>query len=191
MSNGLYADNRKDSKNIKNVEIGMQKIKVRRQTNTLRSLQDLKVADCVPFYFCPRSPMLYIYAMNNHLEIQYKEGQEPIIHLEADFNKTADWADLNGIRWVFTDSNAGNNYFDDYNSKADLTKLNWEAIRSIQWRDFREEKMAEFLLEDFFPFSLVEQIGVYDSKTLSLVRNALDNSEFNPNISIKNDWYYQ
>jgi hypothetical protein len=39
--------------------IGMDSIKQRRLTKSLNSHPDLRVGDCVPFYFCPRSVMLY------------------------------------------------------------------------------------------------------------------------------------
>jgi len=50
------AEMRKRLKN--NVAIGMDKIKNRRLTLPLISHKRLYVGECVPFYFCPRSPML-------------------------------------------------------------------------------------------------------------------------------------
>ena len=41
--------------------------------------------------FCPRSIMLYILHMGNHPDISYKGGQQPIVHLQADFHKVIDW----------------------------------------------------------------------------------------------------
>ena len=48
--------------------IGMNDIKRRRLTKTLNSHPGLYVGDCVPFYFCPRSIMLYVIYMGNHPE---------------------------------------------------------------------------------------------------------------------------
>ena len=62
----------------------MNKIKNRRLKRKLESHTDLCVGYCVPFYFCPRSIMLYILYKGNHEEIIYSGGQEPIIHLQAD-----------------------------------------------------------------------------------------------------------
>ncbi len=42
-----------------------------------------KVGEYVPFYFCPRSVMLYILYMGNHPELGYRGGQAPIVHLSA------------------------------------------------------------------------------------------------------------
>ena len=72
--------------------IGMNKIKDRRLTIPIVFKPILNVGECVPFYFCPRSVMLYILYRGNHPDIHYCEGQDPIVHLEADMRKTINWA---------------------------------------------------------------------------------------------------
>jgi hypothetical protein len=74
---------------------------------TLSSREGLYVGECVPFYFCPRSVMLYMFHMRNHRDIEYRGGQEPILHLMADLRRAVEWAGQNGLRWAFTNSNAG------------------------------------------------------------------------------------
>ncbi len=64
--------------------IGIPGIKAGRQTHALTSHSGLAVGGCVPFYFCPRSVMLYVIYMKNHSELAYRGGQGPIVHLEAD-----------------------------------------------------------------------------------------------------------
>ena len=61
-------------------------IKQRRLTTPLTSHPTLTVGQCVPFYFCPRSIMLYLIYQGNHPELTYREGQGPIIHLECDLH---------------------------------------------------------------------------------------------------------
>jgi len=140
--------------------IGMSGIKQRRLYKLkLSSHPDLYVGQCVPFYFCPRSIMLYLMHMRNP-ELDYTGGQEPIIHLVADLGQTIKWADENDKRWAFTTSNAGSYYFEDYCNRSDLRRINWNAVNATQWAGCKEEKQAEFLIEDKFPWKLVEQIGV-------------------------------
>ena len=67
---------------------------------TLDSHPDLYVGNCVPFYFCPRSVMLYVLHMGNLPDLGYRGGQEPIVHLEADLLGTVDWANCNQRRWA-------------------------------------------------------------------------------------------
>lgn len=52
--------------------IGMNQIKQRRlKVLQLNSHPDLFVGDCVPFYFCPRSVMLYVIHRANHPALSY------------------------------------------------------------------------------------------------------------------------
>ena len=100
--------------------IGMSGIKQRRRDLKLHSHNSLSVGNCVPFYFCPRSVMLYVIYKANHQELSYRGGQEPIVHLEANLYATIDWGEQHGKRWAFTLSNAGAKYFED---RCDLEKL--------------------------------------------------------------------
>ena len=61
----------------------MSEIKQRRLTNPVKCRPGLSVGECVPFYFCPRSVMLYVIHMANHPELKYRGGQGAIVHLEA------------------------------------------------------------------------------------------------------------
>ena len=174
-----------------NTSIGMTKIKKRRlEELTLSSYPELHVGDCVPFYFCPRSVMLFTFYRGNHNEIDYRGGQEPIIHLVADMHRTVCWAEENGLKWVFTSSNAGSYYFDDYTNEDDLDKINWDAVRAHDWRECREEKQAEFLIENKFPWNLIECIGVYSETQLRQVNAALNKSDYRPPVEVKRNWYY-
>ncbi len=190
--NALYSDSKLLKINPAGTTIGMPKIKKRRlEELTLSSYPDLHVGDCVPFYFCPRSVMLYLFHMNNHQEIDYHGGQEPIIHLEADFYKVINWANSCGRRWVFTLSNAGSYYFEDRTDLNDLNQINWSAVNAKQWRNCREEKQAEFLLEEEFPLNLIERIGVYSNRYLLEVKRNFASLSFLPKVEIKKDeWYY-
>ncbi|MFK9902922.1 DarT ssDNA thymidine ADP-ribosyltransferase family protein, partial [Klebsiella pneumoniae] len=88
--------------------IGMNSIKQRRLTElTLDCYPDLYIGQCVPFYFCPRSVMLYLIHRGDHPDLGYHGGQDPVLHLEADLFTVMDWAERNRQRWAFTLSNAG------------------------------------------------------------------------------------
>jgi len=174
-------------------EIGMNGIKRRRLNElTLGCHPCLHVGDCVPFYFCPRSVMLYVIYQGNKPDLIYRGGQTPIVHLVADLHETVRWAEGNGQRWAFTLSNAGAYYFEDRCDLAHLDEVDWEAVRSDTWRDpiTQEGKQAEFLLEHCFPWHLVESIGVYSQLTYRNAVNALNACSHRPHIEIKREWYY-
>ncbi len=171
--------------------IGMSRIKERRLTElTLTSYPDLHVGDCVPFYFCPRSVMLYLIYQGNHPELDYRGGQEPILHLQADLHDCVAWAEQNRKRWAFTLSNAGARYFEDRCDLSHLHDINWQAVQARDWQSCKEGKQAEFLLEDNFPWHLVECIGVQTQKVYQQVVNALPTVGHRPQVNIKTDWYY-
>lgn len=171
--------------------IGMNSIKQRRLTElVLTSYPDLHVGECVPFYFCPRSIMLYLIYRANHPELTYRGGQEPIIHLEADLRETITWAEERSQRWAFTLSNAGARYFEDRCDLAQLSEIDWDAVQADRWKQCQEGKQAEFLLEHQFPWELVSRIGVQSRQCYDQVSAALDASEHKLRVAIKPDWYY-
>lgn len=170
--------------------IGMNGIKQRRLRLSLNSHPGLHVGDCVPFYFCPRSVMLYLIYRANDPELDYHGGQRPIVHLEADLRSTVAWAKLKGLHWAFTLSNAGARYFEDRCDLAQLDEIDWDAVQAKNWQECKEGKQAEFLIEQQFPWKLVSCIGVQSQHVYDQVATVLQASEHKPRISIEPGWYY-
>lgn len=187
---GLLSDAEVIRQTLPGTTIGMSKIKQRRLSElSLRSHRGLRVGGCVPFYFCPRSVMLYLIHKGN-AELAYKGGQEPIIHLQADLHRVVEWADRTHRRWAFTLSNAGGRYFEDRCDLAQLDELDWEAIQARDWQQCKEGKQAEFLVETFFPWELVERIGVRTVPIASQVYACLAPSDHRPPVEVLPAWYY-
>ena len=171
--------------------IGISDIKERRLEAPLSSHPDLHVGDCVPFYFCPRSVMLYLIYRGNSPALGYHGGQEPIVHLEADFHQVVHYGQTQEKRWAFTSSNAGSKYFDDYADINQLDKINWDAVAANQWAGaLKEGKQAEFLVECFFPWQLVTHIGVRSQSVAIQASEASQESMHRPNITVRTNWYY-
>ena len=188
---GLWCDKRVKSQKLFGTSIGISQIKNRRSNQKLDSHPNLRVGDCVPFYFCPRSVMLFVISRKRYPDLKYKGGQGPIIHLEADLYDTVDWAEQNFKRWAFTLSNAGASYFEDRNDLAKLDEINWEAVQSNQWGgDLKGGKQAEFLLEGEFPWHLVKRIGVQNSIIYKKVSNVLLKNSHQPLVGVAPKWYY-
>lgn len=137
--------------------------------------------------------MLRVIYFGNNPDLDYRDGQGPIIHLEADLRQTVAWADENGWRWSFTTSNAGSYRFKDYADLAQLAKINWDAVQSNQWEGddtLKEGKQAEFLIAQSFPLKLVSCIGVRSCWIRNRVLRALQATDHNPAVEIKPSWYY-
>jgi len=188
----LMCDSCVKCNNFPGTEIGMAKIKERRMKElTLSCYPDLHVGDCVPFYFCPRSIMLYMIYRGNNSALTYRGGQEPIIHLEFKLMDVVEWAKDNRKKWVFTDSNAGSRYFSDYCDLLALDKLDWDAINSLNWSNCKDTKQAEFLIEESIPWFLVNQIGVYSNDCRKAVEEMMGQySMHKPMVTVERSWYY-
>jgi len=176
--------------------IGMTDIKERRLKLEIDGRPGLCVGDCVPFYFCPRSVMLYLLHKGNHENLEYRGGQEPIVHLESDLHSVVDWADQKGVRWAFSLSNAGAFYFESRCSLDQLGEINWEAVKARKWsgpgisKVIQDSKQAEFLVEHSFPWRLIERIGVCTPAIARQVANLIREANHKPALEVKRDWYY-
>lgn len=176
--------------------IGMRGIKERRLQLEIGCQPGLHVGECVPFYFCPRSVMLYLIYCANHPDLTYRGGQGPIIHLEADLYAAVQWMERNRKRWAFTLSNAGAYYFEDRCDLKQLHEISWDAVHAMKWSgpgvpdSLKEGKQAEFLVEEGFPWELVERIGVASQGIAQQVVRAMSRATHRPRVEVKPDWYY-
>ncbi|MBI1849414.1 MAG: DUF4433 domain-containing protein [Planctomycetes bacterium] len=173
--------------------IGMSAIKQRRiEKLEVHCHKGSKVGDYVPFYFCPRSIMLYVIHCANHPGLAYRGGQEPIVHLEADLQAVVARAGTEKRRWAFSRSNAGANYAEFRASLADLEVLDWDAIGASDFRsaEVKERKQAEFLFEERFAFDLVDRIGVHSDAIRGRVAEIISRSGFRPVVEVRPEWYF-
>jgi hypothetical protein len=189
----LWSDAKRIELGLECRVVGMSKIKERR----LREIEvdchtGTMVGEYAPFYFCPRSIMLYIFHMGNHPELTYKGGQRPIVHLQSDLHTVVAWAEEQNRRWAFSTVNAGTYYTRFYASLDQLEEVNWTAVRARDFRSvqIKDGKQAEFLMYESFPWTLVEKVGVINTATVEEVREALAGASHTPAIDIERSWYY-
>ena len=170
--------------------IGMSEIKKLRRERALNSHPGLRVGDCAPFHFCPRSAMLFLIYKKNHPNLAYRGGQKPIVHLEADLRETVAWAEGEGRRWAFTLSNAASSYCEDRCDLAHLDEIDWDAIEAKDWASRKHGKQAEFLIERSFPWALVRRIGVCSQDTWRRASATMKADGHRPAVKVVRDWYY-
>ena len=173
--------------------VGMSEIK-RRRLEELRvdCHPGTKVGQYVPFYFCPRSIMLFILHRGNHPDVTYRGGQNPIVHLEADLHRVVELVTELGHPWAFSISNAGARYTTFYNTLDKLGEINWTAVAATDFRDslIKDGKQAEFLVFESFPWSLVDKIGVFNESSRQQVEFVLANAVHKPPIQVEPSWYF-
>lgn len=192
-ANGLWSDAKRLELRQATSVIGMSRIKARRLTEIQVACHPgTMVGQYVPFFYCPRSIMLYILYRGNHQDIEYRDGQQPIVHLVADLEASIQWATRAGVRWALSPSNAGARYSTFYNARDDLHRIDWDAVANRDFRDptIKEAKQAEFLVFDWFPWDLVEQIGVFDQNIGQIAMQGISTASHRPPISVQNDWYF-
>lgn len=167
------------------VVIGYDHIKLRR-------LKEIAVTCCcnrfvgefVPFYFCPRSPMLL--AVNSGRTGRPPGCQRSVVHLVS----TMSVGMATGRLWAVSSGNAGayHTTFDD--QLMAVAMLDWDAIRATQWAGRQHQKQAEMLVADFFPWSGFQAIGCHNSAIAQQVSALLAGVEHRPAVSVQPGWYY-
>jgi hypothetical protein len=142
------------------------------------------VGDFVPFYFCPRSPMLFSINKGN---TGHPPGcQSSILHLVS----TVADAVAVGRPWAISSGNAGARHT-TFEAKIEaLDALDWGAIRATQWQGKQHQKMAEFLVQDFFPWNALKQIGCFNFAVATKVVEMLKQAKHRPTVEVKSSWYY-
>lgn len=187
---GLWCDAEAVRRKIQPVEIAYTEIKERRTRRKVPIPPGGVLAEYVPFYFCNRSPMLYTIHMGN--VPAYRDGQANILHLVGSVDAVAQA----NLPFVFTDGHAVVQISLFYNDLKDLNQVDWKVVEDWRWHDTeadndrKRRKQAEFLVKGYFPFSLVQEIGVYSAAIRDRVLPMLENLVQKPIVSIQRKWYY-
>ena len=63
-------------------------------------------------------------------------------------------------------------------------------VAATQWPAVKERKQAEFLVEQSFPWHLIERIGVYSGAINAQVAHALPVGGHRPPVAVLPAWYY-
>lgn len=167
------------------VIIGYDHIKRRRlEEITVDCCNNRHVGEFVPFYFCPRSPMLY--TINRGNTGRPAGCQRTVVHLVS----TLATGLALGRDWAVSSGNAGAYHTTFDNQLLAVATLDWDAIRALSWAGRQHQKMAEFLVADFFPFAAVQTIGCQNSEVAQEVSRILAESPHRPTVRVHTGWYY-
>lgn len=147
------------------------------------------LSDYVPFYFAPRSPMLY--AIHTGAVVGYEGGQGAVVHLVSSVEPVA----AAGLPFVFTNGHAVVSLSDFFTDTAHLADLDWAVMKLTYWNDTQQDpdrsrwRQAEFLVHQRFPWGLVAEVGVVDEARRQEVRGILG-SGASPAVVVHRNWYY-
>lgn len=176
---------------LKVVSIAHSSIQARRSEKPILISPFGSVHDYVPFYFAPRSPMLY--ALHKGNVEGYQKGQSQIIYLVS----TAERIAASQLEFVFTNRNASLsnatffNDFDKFPEEVDQDILQAEIWRNtVDDGDRKARRQAEFLVKDKVPLSEIIEIGVFDSKAKELAEKTFERSWTKITVGVKREWYF-
>lgn len=146
--------------------------------------------DYVPFYFAPRSPMLY--AIHKRKLEGYTGSQQDIIYLIT----KVQIIETNHIPYIFTDGHAIMALSEFYNQSSDLDKIDRQIMKGTYWNDTEQDgdrkrrRQAEFLVKDFLPLHLLKGIAVKNTETETNVKKILERYGNILPVRVKYEWYY-
>jgi len=196
-SGGIFCDRLREQGAVENIGIAHKHIKERRKQRSVCGFMGLHVAaggtlwDYVPFYFAPRSPMLY--TINQGNVEGYSEGQLPIVYLVTSVGAAASAQRA----FAFTDGHAEIGYSQFSDKLEELEGLvDWGIMESKYWNDTAEQpdrkrkRQAEFLVYELYPWDLIHKMAVINREKAQEVEAILGSGSHRPEIIIKPDWYY-
>lgn len=127
--------------------------------------------------------------------IDYYRGKSyhnEVVHLVAE----AESVKNSQLIFAFTDGHAIMAYSDFYDDLNDLSQIDWQIMREKYWKDTDQDgdrkrrRQAEFLVHQFFPWTLIQEIGVINDKIKTKVETILQNYPYQPSVKKCSQWYY-
>ena len=89
-----------------------------------------------------------------------------------------------------TDRHADLGYARFFANWAYRKEVDWDAMDLTWWKEKKEERQAEFLVHDWFPWSCVDMIGVYNDAMAERAAKAIAKAKHQPPIVVERGWYY-
>ena len=187
---GLLCKTEIDRSEPNYVNIAYEGIQNKRHTKLVPLTPGGVLHDYVPFYFAPRSPMLYAIHTGciEHCTVPQKE----IIYLVVKISEIK-----TDLAYVFTDGHAIMDFSSFYNELSQLSHVvDWKIMGSKYWNDDavnpdrKRKRQAEFLIHKKVPNKYIAGIAVYDKNAQDKVIEVLTNSEIELNVLVKRNWYY-
>ncbi len=170
LNNGLLSTNEKTRLGIEHENIANQSIQHRRASMSVPCGPGGVVHDYVPFYFCPREPMLLSLLNSKNLD------QHLIVYLAVSINV------VERENVVFTSSSANTDsppIF--YHDPDQLTNLSWELIDSKKWSfqndAEKQSKMAEMLICEKVDITDISYIVIWNDYIKKQVTDILSRTK--------------
>jgi len=174
IANGLVSDLTAQSEGLTQVDIGEQSIKKPRRSRIVDRPPGGVVANYAPFYFAPRSPMMYSIHCDN--VPTYQGGCDPLIYLLTTLERLTGA----GSTWLVSDRNARLRHA-EFRGQTDATldHVDWDLMRETWWQntpefpDRKEHRTAECLVHERAPWLAFDQVATRNETIADEVRAML------------------
>lgn len=191
--NRLYAPNHMPNGAPPWKKIDDETVQAKRYETALAKGPGGTILDYVPFYFGPRSPMLYRLATRHRVD--YTGTQEEIIYLRSTVQEMV----AQQRKFVFSDGHGLARYTHWYDDLKDLDKVDWKTVYAHVWKDTPDDnnrmtrKQAEFLVHDSCGWARILEIGVMTPKMKTRVEEVLKEhpNAKAPPVAVQDSWYYR
>lgn len=176
-------------------DVGHPEIKEIRRRRAVPVGPGGQVGDYVPFYFAPRSPMMFRIACDHRDQVagRYSDGDRPLVYLATTIGAVIDA----GLEWSATDGNAATATTQFTVDLAQLDEMvDWPLMRAERWSntpddpDRQRRRMAEFLVHRQMPFSVIRRIAVCSEAYVDRVQEIITGQPLAGGILVRPDWYY-
>lgn len=122
------------------------------------------IGDYIPFYFTPRSVMMFNILTGYYKPRVPQRSKDEIIVIRCLVEELA-----TRPQWFFTDGQANDGESRHYSDLKQLDKIDWACIQQSQFSksddyDRPRRYQAEFLVKDFVPSACFESICIYNKK---------------------------
>ncbi len=186
----MWAKRVLDQEDTGYINMAHQSIQDRRATTSVPCGPGGTLHDYVPFYFAPRSPMLYTISRGNVAE--FSGGQDSVVHIVS----TAQTVRNAGLRFVFTDGHGIMAFTEFFADLVDLDKVDWAIMSAKYWSDTDDDtdrkrrRQAEFLVHERFAVNLTHELGVINQPKKNEPDAALAEFGLTIPVVIRPGWYY-
>lgn len=173
------------------VDIADAKIKNSRKGRAVVCGPGGSVGDYVPFYFAPRSPMLF------RIQQGGVEGVASDPRGLVYFATSTERLDAAGLAWIFSDGNAAaavTQFFDDSNLLGE--KVDWPLMAQQYWNNTDEDgdrvrrRGAECLVHQAVPLNVIDEIGVYGAPAKTRVDEIVAAAASALPVNVRDGWYF-
>jgi len=119
-------------------------------------------------------------------------GQEAVLHLVC----SAQSIQSARLQFVFTNGHGIMALTDFFDHLDHLNEVDWPLMAATVWRDTladpdrKRRRQAEFLVHDFCPLSLIDEIGVMTPRMKTKVESILTPTSSRPRVKVVQSWYY-